>query len=144
MYELINYKFTYKISKLYYFILKLNSDQNYIILFLLFTIIVIYYNYFIYNYFIFYFFFTLIIFNYKSNIFDIAIINITINKNLTNGLLIIHPIILYTSYAMLLYIVYQNIKKKLDFIFFYCTFFFYKNILLNTTIILLFSIFLGS
>lgn len=129
---------------MYYFILKLNSDQNYIILFLLFILIVIYNNYFIYNSFIFYLFFALVVFNTKYNIFDNHVINSTVNKNLTNGLLIIHPILLYSSYAALLFIIYKNMYKKFNFIFFFSTLDFNKNFNLTTATILLLSIFLGS
>ncbi len=124
--------------------MKLNSDQNYIILYFIFLIIIIFNNKFINNYFFFYFFFCLVVFNQKNNIFDASIINYNINKNLLNGLLIIHPVILYTSYSMLFYIIYLKSNSKFRFLFFYKNIFNKKSVYLNTLIILLFSIFLGS
>ena len=144
LFELLNYKHIYKVSKLYYFILKLNSDQNYIILYLIFIFIIIFNNQFRYNYIIFYIFFSLVIYSFNTNIFDIKILDNSINKNLTNGLLIIHPIILYLSYGMLLFIVYKNVTFKYNFLFFNKYFIFYKDIINFTTIILILSVFLGS
>ena len=144
LYELFDYNLIYKISKLYNFILKLNSDQNYIILFLIFFIITIYNNLYVQNLFVFYFFFTLITINLKFNLFDFSNVNFNINKNLLNGLLIIHPIILYTSYGMMFYLIYYIFFIKFKFIFYNNFFFLNKQQYLNTVLILLLSIFLGS
>lgn len=144
LYELFDYNLIYKISKLYNFILKLNSDQNYIILFLIFFIITIYNNLYVQNLFVFYFFFTLITINLKFNLFDFSNVNFNINKNLLNGLLIIHPIILYTSYGMMFYLIYYIFFIKFKFMFYNNFFFVNKQQYLNTVLILLLSIFLGS
>ncbi len=144
LYELIDYNLIYKISKLYNFILKLNSDQNYIILFLLFTIILIFNNLYDFNLIIFYIFFVIITINIKNNIFNFSTINFNINKNLLNGLLIIHPVILYSSYGMIFYIIYYIFFIKMKFFFYNNIFFFSKQQYLNTILILLISIFLGS
>lgn len=144
LYELFDYNLIYKISKLYNFILKLNSDQNYIILFLIFFIITIYNNLYVQNLFVFYFFFTLITINLKFNLFDFSNVNFNINKNLLNGLLIIHPIILYISYGMMFYLIYYIFFIKFKFMFYNNFFFVNKQQYLNTVLILLLSIFLGS
>jgi hypothetical protein len=144
LYELLNYNLMYKVSKLYSFILKLNSDQNYIILFFIFTIIVVINNNKIYTTNYFYLFFSLVIFNSNLNIFNPNIINYNINKNLFNGLLIIHPIILYLSYGMIFYIIFNKINTRYKFLFFEKNYNNNKNIYLYSIIVLLISIFLGS
>lgn len=101
-------------------------------------------NLYNFNIIIFYLFFCLITINLKNNLFDFSFINFNVNKNLLNGLLIIHPIILYTSYGMLFYLIYINIFLKFKFLFFNEYFFLKKEQYLKATLILLFSIFLGS
>lgn len=84
--------------------------------------------------------------NLKLNIFnrDYSILLNELNKALTNGLMIIHPIILYSSYALLFVIIFLKIFYKNKFIFFTKYFFFYKTIYYINIILFLISIFLGS
>lgn len=144
LYELFDYNLLYKVSKLYSFILKLNSDQNYIILYLIFLIVIIYNRLQSTNFFIFYLFFCLVTFNLKLNLFGTTALDNNINKNLLNGLLIIHPILLYSSYGMLFYVVYINIYLKFKFLFFNKSFNLKKQHYFQTVVVLLASIFLGS
>lgn len=80
----------------------------------------------------------------KINIFDNNNIIFSLNKNLTNGILLIHPIILYLSYGLILFIIFKKFFKKNIFFFFNKYFFFSKYNYYICVYILLISVFLGS
>lgn len=135
---------TYKISKLYNLILKLNSEQNYAILYLIICFILIYNNSSNHNPLMFYLLFCLITLDLKTNLFYQGGVVTGVNKNLLNGLLIIHPIILYTSYGLIFYTTYVKIFWKLKLLFFNRFFFTKKQHYIQSVAALLLSMSLGS
>ena len=68
----------------------------------------------------------------------------SLNKNLTNGILLIHPIILYLSYGLILFIIFIKFFKKNIFFFFNKYFFLLKYDYYICIYVLLISVFLGS
>ena len=129
--------------KFYILLLKLNSDQNSIILFFILLCLFMYLNFRIaHTIFIIFFIF---LFGLKTNnYFDFINLSYILNKNLTNGLLIIHPLILYFSYANFLYLFFYFLNKIILFIFYGLKTNFKKTIIFYILLYIYTSIFLGS
>ena len=79
-----------------------------------------------------------------NNYFDFISLSYILNKNLTNGLLIIHPLILYFSYANFLYLFFYFLNKIILFVFYGLKTNFKKTIIFYILLYIYTSIFLGS
>lgn len=102
----------------------------------------LFYN-FIFKYFIYFYIFY--IYLYKNvNFLDYYDVLFNLNKNLTNGLLVIHPIVLYFSYAYFLFILSYMFNCYYNFLNYNLFITFNKKYLLNLLSCLTTSIFLGS
>ena len=120
----------------------MNSDNNLIII-----IILYFYLYFFKNKFFLYIIFIFIEVNFSNNLINIFDINknyFELNSKLTNGLILIHPILLYFGVINLIFFSFENSK-----FFFYSLIFFFKKknyfFYLNSAFIIFYiSIFLGS
>ena len=139
-----NFNTNYNISKFYIFFSKLNSEQNFFILFFLILLINMYFNFNTFNIKLIYMY-VFILFLYKNiNLLDFYSVNINLNKNLTNGLLVIHPIILYFSYAFYIFTVLNLFFKHSMFINYSYFYHISKKFFLLTILFFFISIVLGA
>lgn len=126
------------------FFLKLNSDNNILLMLLM--------VWFAYSYksthiipFPVFIFLDILLVNSYFNSFDFSLFFSKLNPNLMNGLLLIHPVFLYLIFSFFVLLLLLPQKKKIHSILFYstaCTL--YKSNYLYFILILLISIFLGS
>ena len=141
---------SFKFGVYYQIVCTLNTKNNFIFLFLL-QCFFIFFNYkytwgytlyinllmfFLINQSVF------IIGEVNCNVFDFFFKNQQLNTNLLNGVMLIHPVILYLSYAYTIYTVFiryfffKNFKKKIIFK--------KTNVFIKTCLMLSLSIILGS
>lgn len=140
-FENLKNNFCNGISYLYFFLLKLNSDNNFIIILTLY-----FYLYFFKNKLYFYFicfYIDAIFLNSFINVLDISKTYVTLNSRLTNGLILIHPVLLYVGLIKFSFFSIKNIKD-----YFLSNIFFFKKNLQNFPfyeifIFIYLSIFLG-
>lgn len=110
------------LSLLYLFFLKLNSSYNLCLMYLLLVYLFFKISVF-YKYIIFLFFFDIFTFNLYYNISSVFTNKFAINSSLTNGLLLIHPLILYIIFTKSININLSNLSNLSNFF----NFFFKKN-----------------
>jgi cytochrome c biogenesis factor len=112
-----NYVF-YNISSYYYIISYLNTKSNFVILSVFICIYILNKNFFKKK-----LFFLLILFIYEYNYLEVNKLFFVfyldgysnINVNLLNGVMLVHPVILYTYYCVYLYIVYALYYVYIDY-----------------------------
>ena len=122
--------------------MKLNSDNNFLIIIILYFFLYFYKNKLCLFFFL--IFLDVNFLNFYTNIFDINKDYININSRLTNGLILIHPLLLYIGLIKFIFFSVNKVKIY----FFSKLFFFTTNInfykLYTIFLYICLSIFLGS
>lgn len=134
---------TYKSTPIHIFFLKLNSDYNIFLMLLYILVLSTLTNRFLRNTTIFFFFADALVQNSYYSLLSGFITKSKINADLTNGLLVIHPICLYSLVAILFVILVTINSHSFNKYCLTVSTLGTKKLLFVMSLVLLFSIYLG-